>query len=460
MNFQQPMSSMYFEAKQPSRRKRIALMTAIILLYALMAYLFVFRSVEKSSAEDRSTAIVKRDETINAQQNLNVDQAPKARLAGLQTRSAESPAWKLIQENLTSLSKGDRVEVCGLSHLDAALFVAGDAEVGLGAMNTSLAQLAGRLIISKDPSERVIGLYLQAHLATWAASVVDGSKYRICQGDFDCLGKLLKSNTANDAPPQAIAAAAPLINLALERRDPDTIAAAIYACAGRRDGVCGTISVADWAAVEPNNAVVWLKMADAALYANDLVGRNAALRRAAVATTYDLRAPSLASVLDSDLVKAQSSLVQFHISNELVTSNFNTLTPPITAAARYCLHDKTPDAERSTICDALASKLSQHDEGLIGLATASAIGKKLGWDAARLQAIQDERAVFDGWARDTYLGVRTYSCEYLAHNNRLAKQMLSKSERQIGREVVGKSGKSLAEVAKAYRTAYYPGLNK
>ncbi|MCY7388267.1 MAG: hypothetical protein LH481_09425 [Burkholderiales bacterium] len=380
-------------------------------------------------------------------------------MAQPQSPPADSPAWKTILDNLATLLKGDKVEVCGLSDFDAALYVAGDAEVGVSAVHISLAQVTAKLIESNKVSERVQGLYMQAHLAQWARNIAESSKYRICGVDFECIGKLLNATSPVEMTPQTRTAAAPLVKLALESRDPNTIAAAIYACGGTRNGACGSISVADWAAVDSDNAAVWLMMADAALYAKDTVRRDAALRRAAAAPGYDLRAPSLASVLDSDPVKAQSPLVLAHIRSDLYTSSLNALSPPVYAAARYCLHDKTTDAEHGIICDTLANKLSQQDEGLIGLSIAIAFGKKLGWDAARLQALQDEKVVLNGWMSDAFPSGNMFSCKQLAQNNLLNQNMLSKSERQIGREVVAISGKSLSEVAKDYRGTY-PSLGK
>lgn len=453
------MNSMHDVTKQSSRRKRAVLLVAVVVLCAVVAYLVSWRTAGVSSVMSASATVLKRDKAISALMNSTANPAPDARMARPQNPTTDSPAWKMILDNLAMLLKGDKVEVCGLNDLDAALYIAGDAEVGVGAMNSSLAQLTGKLIASNESSERVQGLYMQALLAQWAQRSAESSRYRICQGDFACLGKLPDATTPIEMTTQTGAAAAPLVKLALESRDPNTIAAAIYACAGIRTGACGTVSVADWAAVEPDNAVVWLMVANAAFFAKDMVGRDAALRRAAAASGYDLRAPSLASVLASDLVQAQTPLVQSHIGRELFTSNLDAFTPPIGAAARYCLHEKTTDADRATICDALANKLSQQDEGLIGLSIAIAFGKKLGWDAARLQALQDEKAVGFGRMSDNFLGGNPYSCKNLAQDNLLAQQMLSKSERQIGREVVANSGKSLAEVANAYR-ATYPGLDK
>lgn len=149
-----------------------------------------------------------------------------------------------------------------LSDFDAAQFIAGDAETSTRAFNTTMAQLIGKLLAGGKPEERVQALYLQALLPGWSHSIEDGGKYRICGADLECMGKLINVNSPAGAISGPTPAAEPLVKLALSSRDPNTIAAAIYACQGTRAGACGAISVADWAAVDADNAAVWLMMAN------------------------------------------------------------------------------------------------------------------------------------------------------------------------------------------------------
>ena len=455
------MNSSIDHTKPSSRRKFVALMAVVILLGAVVAFLFGWRTAGISSATDLSAAVLKRDRAINALINSKINPATDARTARPQNQPADSSAWRTILDNLTALLKGDEVEVCGLSRFEAALFVAGDTEISTRALNTTLAQLIGKLLAGGNPQDRTQALYLQALLPEWNRSIEDGGKYRICGGDLECIAKLWDANV----PPLAISApkpeAEPLVKLALTSRDPNIIAAAIYACKETRAGVCGTISITDWAAVDADNAAVWLIMANDAVTRNDTSARDIALRRALMAPGYDLRISSLASVIESDLVGAQSPLVQFEIGNQLGISNFSPILPAGFSLTPYCFDGKTVESGevRNALCDTLANKLLQHDESLVGLSIAIAIGAKLGWDASRLQALRDEKAVGLGWAYDAFPSGNMFSCRQLAQSNLLNKNVLSKSERQIRREVVANSGKSLAEVANEYR-ARYPGLSK
>ena len=455
------MNNLHDHAKQTSRRKRVALLVALVALCVVVAYMFNWRTAGISNATDEAAAVLKRDKALNALLNSKSHLAPNIRTARPQNQPADSSAWRTILDNLTALLKGDEVEVCGLSGFEAALFVAGDTEISTRALNTTLAQLIGKLLAGGNPQDRTQALYLQALLPEWNRSIEDGGKYRICGGDLECIAKLWDANV----PPAAISApkpeAEPLVKLALTSRDPNIIAAAIYACQGTRAGVCGTISIIDWAAVDADNAAMWLMMANDAVIRNDTSARDIALRRALMAPGYDLRIPSLASVIESDLVGAQSPLVQFEIGNQLGISNFSPILPASFALARYCFDGKTVESGevRNALCDTLANKLLQHDESLVGLSIAIAIGAKLGWDASRLQALRDEKAVGLGWAYDAFPSGNMFSCRQLAQSNLLNQNVLSKGERQIRREVVANSGKSLAEVANEYRLRY-PGLSK
>ncbi len=461
MKCRPPMSDSPEQRKHASRGKRRALLAVGIALCVLFVYLLGWRIAGISSESASSQAVLKREKAINALLNSNTTRAPDARMARQQNSSADSPAWKSILDNLALLLKGDKVEVCGLNDFDAALFIAGDSETSTRAFKTTMAQLIGKLLAGGNPAERTQALYIQALLPVWSRRIEDGGKYRICGADIECRGKLINANILAGAIPDQTPAAEPLVKLALASRDPDIIAAAIYACQGTRAGACGAVSIADWLAVDADNAAAWLMMASDAMSRNDKSARDDALRRAAMAPGYDLRAPSLASVTNSDLVAAQSPIVQFEILNQLAISNIVPALPlsyPLIGPCVRDINNATHEA-RKALCDTLANRLLQHDESLMGLTIAIAIGTKLGWDTRRMQALQDEKAVGLGWMSDASPGGNMFSCKHLAQSNLLSQKVLTKSERQIVRDVVTNSGKSLAEVANEYRVSY-PGLSK
>ena len=371
-------------------------------------------------------------------------------LAAQNSRPA-TPDWKLFLDKLTRLLKDPKVEVCGLSDFEAAKYIAGDTEGDTNAMTSTLLAAMDKLKQSENPREKALGLYVQAHLADWVASIAEQGKFRICEGDFDCAIKLIDTNKAPKIKPEVSSTGvAPLVKLALSERDPAIIAAALYACARDQTGVCATISYADWVAVEPDNAAAWLKLADASFFSKDSAARDNALQRAATASGYDLRVPSLASVWSAELMQAQSPSAQFSIGLQLAVSQIMTSLPPTYAVVTQCRLSGLDDAHR-VMCDAIASKLLEKDDSVIGLSTAAFIGEKIGWDKARVQALRDEKVVALELMIDAIPGANMYSCKNLAIQIQEHQAALTKSERAITRDRIAASGMSFAELVEKYR---------
>ncbi len=129
-------------------------------------------------------------------------------------------------EKVAALLKGPKIEVCGMSDLEAAVFVVANGEQDLTAVNAALATPTSKLVQSGNLREKVLAIYAQTHLAEIAA-IDDAIPQRCKPGDFDCRIQ------ASESRPQVRAAVAePLVKLALAGRDPDTYAAAAYACRG------------------------------------------------------------------------------------------------------------------------------------------------------------------------------------------------------------------------------------
>jgi hypothetical protein len=82
------------------------------------------------------------------------------------------------------------------------------------------------------------------------------------------------------------------------------------------------------------------------------------------------------------------------------------------------------------------------------------VGKRLGWDEARLQTLRDESTVALGISRDVASGENALSCEGLKNASRLVQKSLSKGERAGAYEHVAESGKTLSALADQYRNAY------
>ena len=451
-----------FPRQTRSRRKRNLLIAFVVVACLLVIFLLWVRS---NSARSRvgvpapASAIL---QTKAALDFATIDRADATRiLLTKKPREGESN-WKAILEKVTAQLSGKKTKVCGLSDLDAALFMAEQENIegiplnksamGREAANAALAEAAAKLARSDSIREQVLGLYLQASVAASAAYVASGAAQQNCKNNSACLKAV---------PPvsmHAIAAAAePLVNLALATRDPNAYAAALLVCpsgiVAAGVGACASVSYAGWAAIEPDNAAAWFMAADVASTRNDVAGRDAALRRAMTAAGYDVRAPSLASVLDSDAVKAQSPFVRNVVGLTIYGLSFSGQQP--WTLVRLCANkDVVIEDAQKPVCDKFANKLMEADKSAVGLSLAASIGKKIGWDAARVQAMLDEKEVNLGLAYDAMHDRDRFSCEAFARSDRWVRLALAKGERAIARDRVAASGKSLSALAEEYRKTY------
>lgn len=350
-----------------------------------------------------------------------------------------------------ALLQGKKVEVCGLSDLDAALFLAeqveqdgltrNHSEMGKGAASAALSEASAKLIQSNSLRDQALGLYVQARQAEWAA-IDEGIKAKRCNGDMRC-----ESDAWKWKPQLRAAVAEPLVKMALNERDPAIYATAIYACDKTPIDACAAISYIGWARIDSDNAAAWMMVANEAVRQKDLATRDEAMRRAAAASGYDFRFPSLATFFDAEVVKNQPPLVRSLIAGSLLGM---ASWPSYAALNAYCVRNPSADPASETVCDTLAKKLLEKDEFISGRAMAINVGEKIGWDAVRLQRLRDESAVELAMLDDGVTG-KTYSCEYVAKYTLWTQKLLAKGDRAIALERVAKSGKSITELVEAYR---------
>ncbi len=354
-----------------------------------------------------------------------------------------------LLERFAAMLKEEKTAVCGLSDAEAGLFLARGEGQDISSVNATLAEVAGSLIRSDKLRDTALGLYLQLNQVEWEAKEIEGSGYKPCLAGSDC-----RRNESTEASQRMRAAATePLVKLALAGSDPTIYAMAVYACGGS----CASISYAGWTKIEPDNAAVWLMLAAEASTRKDIAARDAALQRAANAKAFDTRIPSLAAVFDGDAVKRQSPLGQVSIGIAMIGLNALPTITSTGALGTICLGREPLDEKRKSICNLLASKMLKTEESMVGRMMATGVGKKLGWDEARLQALRDEYAIAMGLSLDASFSEKPYSCDSLTKSSRWVQKSLSKGERALAREYVAESGKTLAELAEKYRKAY-PGV--
>lgn len=133
-------------------------------------------------------------------------------------------------------------------------------------------------------------------------------------------------------------------------------------------------------------------------------------------------------------------LVKHYINRHIAISKNSSLDLPVWGLASYCFEKKI-EGPRNTLCDTFANKLLDNDISLSGLSLVTTIGKKNGWDAARLQTLKDERTVFEGSAINLASSANIFSCQQLDIENKWVKLSLAKGDRAILRMLVADSAK-------------------
>ena len=135
--------------KRPSHRKRALLIVLAVLVMAtcaLVVYLLMGKTNILRGGYESLTRTPTREVTVAALNATTFLRADTARMLPPPKSSGDGSAWQTLLARVTALLKGDKPEVCGLSDLDSALFIAGDPEVGTSAVNTTLARLTGKLV--------------------------------------------------------------------------------------------------------------------------------------------------------------------------------------------------------------------------------------------------------------------------------------------------------------------------
>ena len=437
------------QGKTTYNRRRNLLIACAVALCMIAIYVLWRTNVLSASfhrfAKSPPIAAFSHAQTTTPPVDESRDPAAMARILAAQKPRFDEPGWQDFLNKIAALLKDGKLDVCGLSDLEAAIFVAGNGEMDMRAANAALAETADKFINSDKPREQALGLYARTIQADWVEREEAVSQRR-CNGDFQCtISAFVVNPQARQAP------AALLAKLALTAGDSGIYAAAIYACAGARTGACGAINFVGWAAREPDNAAPWLMVASEAAARKDFTARDAAYQHVALANNYDPRMPSLAPVFDAEPMQAQPLLVQNAIGGAFIGANAVATITSTTGLDGYCLRGVAMDDARRRSCDTLVSKMLAADGSLIDLMMARVIGKKIGWDAARLQALKDERDVVQGLGLEVVLGDNPFSCASLAKSNPWMRAALGKGELAIGRDYVAKSGKTLAELAEKFR---------
>ncbi len=447
------------EPNKSDRRNRVRRFAAGTLVFIFLIAMLAWYSdgVRSWATKLAPTAFsTNRPSTVMPQEKNVIPNSHAATITNSRTATNALPTIKSAEEEsfLASIFKGKTPEICGLSAAEASAFIANNGIIDTSQGRPALAEVVSKFVQSDNLHEKSLGLYLLAHQAGADAMEAERVNYPGCKSSEACSSEpyaaMQRVRSAN---------AEPLVKLALTSNDASVYATALYACGGTKTDACGTITYAHWAEMEPDNAAAWLTAANEAELRKDSVARAAALQHAIDAKGYDSRAPRLAEVLKSESVQAQLPLAQLSISSELAGLSAMSGIQSTSSLLSFCGRRVSMDETRRSTCDAIATKLVNQDESLWGLMMARSFANRLGWDAERMQALNDEYAVVTGQMYDLIGDENMFSCDALNKSNQVTQKTLSIGERAVSREFVKNSGKKLSELAEDYRKKF-PGSVK
>jgi len=237
------------------------------------------------------------------------------------------------------------------------------------ATDSALDSLATDLAARSTDRERALGLYLQTVSARVAAR--------------DQQEKLSAAAESQGA----------LVQLAKTTSDGNAYALAIFSCmplGHTGNGDCDVLSYAQWATLEPNNAVPWLYLAANAEGRLDQRAAEAALYQASKARYSDMHLDQILGLVTSSVAAALSPNDQFELTGSLLSIRGGLPHPNLFVVAHYCGVATRLDPYRAQTCGDLAAMLIQQSRTAVEVLMGGRVAERVGWTDPRLASLRDE----------------------------------------------------------------------
>ncbi len=345
-------------------------------------------------------------------------------------------------------------ELCGYGPvpvLDGVPHIPQDIEA---AAASALHRIAVDLTARSTDRDRALGMYLQMVEAWNAAGDSWVRAHGTCaNNDAAC------QSAAVDAQSTATAASRrALVRLATTTSDAEAYALAMYSCRpaiGQPSiGDCALLSSAQWARIEPDNAVPWLYLAAEAQQQHDPSGIEAVVHRASKSRYSDPHWDLISRFLASDTYKEQPPSIQPQLAVTLLGIQDAFSLPAFQVLTQYCRTATQADPKFET-CGNLAALLIEHSRTLIEAFVGGKIAEKIGWTDPRFSALRDEvdalRWQFSRASKSSEQHI-LLSCESL---QRLRRDMGTRAEfgeaESLRRQLV-ESGVTTSQAAQRWRT--------
>jgi hypothetical protein len=220
---------------------------------------------------------------------------------------------------------------------------------------------------------------------------------------------------------------------------------------------CGLLSNAQWARIEPDNAVPWLYAAADAGQRHDRGALEAALSRASQARYSDPHWDQVSRVLASDALASQPPAVQIQLAISLLGIQAAlAFREPGVVLTQYCGVAALADPNRVQTCGDLAATLIERGRTEIEVWIGAKIAERIGTTDPRFSALLDEayavRWQGSQWLKSMQQGEhRLLSCDSLQvlRHNAAAQVHLGESGRL--RQELAASGVSTSQAAERWR---------
>lgn len=304
-----------------------------------------------------------------------------------------------------------------------------------------------QLQTSSIERERALGLYVQSMQRGQAAFDQQMGTRPDCRVDVACNAKA-RAASEQAILPQAEA----LARLAATAVDPASYAAAFYRCIGLSAPACAPITAANWATMEPSNAVPWLHIANEAAARNDLKGRDEALQRASMMPVYDTRLPPMLRLTQAEAVLAQPVPVRLAIFSEFTKDYTRQTLSPYGQLGGFCAPPADAIQGRVETCSQLAEKILQQDGEINGQLIGTALARHAHWPAGKIAALNDEHdAMIQVDRQGEYFPTARMNCGDFEKFNLVMSEAARVGAVAMLRQRIGASGKSIAVLAEERR---------
>ena len=308
------------------------------------------------------------------------------RLAGPDVAVAEGPAEAL---SAVAAEAGEEIEACGGGWVRVdgdEKRVAADIDALILAKRDQVSRVTlAEMRASADERVRAAALYYQSRLAFFSAQSDVGD----CKG-AECARKLEAQLLLPEAHRDELA------RLAQSSTDPIVYGWAVGACrSARGSSTCQLLSAAQWARLDPENAVAWLALADEARARRDAQAVDDAMFHVASARSYDHAEAKLSAVILDHAPADEASLLgvaeMAARGYYFLAADTALISPP---PVPYCRAKDLDDSNRRETCERIANLAAERSTSYWGQYAGRVIGKALGWPSERLKRLEDERRAY------------------------------------------------------------------